>query len=139
MGINSTFEKAAAALLALSSFVGSSAAAASDCTTARPEVVLSQGVVRGFRDASCNSVYLGLPFAQTTGGANRWRAPQDLPASDKTFDALVYGPTCPQAISSALFTRQDEDCLNANIWAPAGAENLPVSSRETRRSALILT
>ncbi|KAH6684991.1 Alpha/Beta hydrolase protein [Plectosphaerella plurivora] len=122
MGFNE--RTSAAVLLALSSLVGSSSAA--DCTAAQPETTLSQGVVRGFRDTHCNSVYLGLPFAQTTGGANRWRAPQDLPASDSVFDALAYGPTCPQAISSALFTRQDEDCLNLNIWAPEGAENLPV-------------
>lgn len=131
MGINGTFDKAAAVLLlALSSLVGTSAA--SHCAGAQPEVALSQGVVRGFRDDHCNSVYLGLPFAQTTGGANRWRAPQDLPASDSTFDALAYGPTCPQAISSDLFTRQDEDCLNLNIWAPAGAKDLPVSGQTMR-------
>ena len=121
MGLNGTFERAAALLAAIGL-----AHASADCAAPSPEVTIPQGSVRGFRDAHCNSVYLGVPFAQTTGGANRWRAPQDLPASGSTFDAVAYGPTCPQAIASDLFTSQDEDCLNLNIWAPAGAENLPV-------------
>lgn len=36
-----------------------------------PHVALSQGVVEGFRDSSNNSVFLGIPFAATTGGQNR--------------------------------------------------------------------
>ncbi|KAH7035936.1 Alpha/Beta hydrolase protein [Microdochium trichocladiopsis] len=91
-------------------------------------VNLPQGPVRGFADDSGNSVFLGIPFAATTGGQNRWKAPQPVPkaAPGVTFDATSYGPTCPQAIRDPTFTRQDENCLNLNIWAPAGAKNLPV-------------
>lgn len=46
--------------------------------------------------------------------------------SDAPFDATSYGPTCPQAISGDLFSQQDEDCLNLNIWAPSSGTNLPV-------------
>ncbi|KAF5024496.1 hypothetical protein F66182_3436 [Fusarium sp. NRRL 66182] len=91
-----------------------------------PSAVIPQGTVQGFRDKHCNAVYLGIPFAASTGGQNRWRAPQDVPSSKSTFHAKSYGPTCPQAISNSYFTRQDEDCLNLNIWAPSDAKNLPV-------------
>lgn len=37
-----------------------------------PRVVLEQGAVQGFRDNSTNEVYLGIPYAATTGGENRW-------------------------------------------------------------------
>ena len=33
---------------------------------------LDQGTVRGFTDDYGNSVFLGIPFAQTTGGENRY-------------------------------------------------------------------
>ena len=41
------------------------------CTRSTPSVAISQGTVNGFRDASGNSVYLGIPFAAATGGENR--------------------------------------------------------------------
>jgi hypothetical protein len=36
-----------------------------------PRVTLEQGAVQGFRDNHTNSVYLGIPYAATTGGENR--------------------------------------------------------------------
>ncbi|RGP58881.1 hypothetical protein FSPOR_11720 [Fusarium sporotrichioides] len=92
-----------------------------------PPTAVPQGKIEGFRDAHCNAVYLGVPFAASTGGQNRWKAPQDLPKSDRPIKAKAYGPTCPQAISNDAFTRQDEDCLNLNIWAPKDGKNLPAS------------
>jgi hypothetical protein len=35
-------------------------------------VKLNAGSVKGFADASGNSVFLGIPFAETTGGQNRY-------------------------------------------------------------------
>lgn len=35
-------------------------------------VNLNEGCVKGFADASGNSVFLGIPFAETTGGQNRY-------------------------------------------------------------------
>ncbi|KAG9736258.1 acetylcholinesterase precursor, partial [Aureobasidium melanogenum] len=93
-------------------------------------VKLNQGTVQGFADASGNSVFLGIPFAETTGGQNRWKAP--IPKGKlkhgQVINATAYGPTCPQAISTTPYSRQDEDCLNLNVWAPANAtgQSLPV-------------
>jgi hypothetical protein len=41
-------------------------------STAGPNTIkLNGGSVKGFADASGNSVFLGIPFAETTGGQNR--------------------------------------------------------------------
>ncbi|KAH7419710.1 Alpha/Beta hydrolase protein [Cadophora sp. MPI-SDFR-AT-0126] len=90
-----------------------------------PTAFTAQGAVNGFTDANGNSVFLGIPYAATTAGGNRWRAPQD-PPSFALFNASSYGQTCAQAISSTPFSEQGEDCLNLNIWAPAEGDNLPV-------------
>ncbi|CZT18161.1 related to triacylglycerol lipase II precursor [Ramularia collo-cygni] len=111
-------------LLAFGAFVLQSAA-----TTLQPSVRLTQGVVSGKYDASNNSVFLGIPYAATTAGENRWKAPQPLSLSKySALNATAYGPTCPQAVTNAYYSRQDEDCLNLNIWTPARGENkkLPV-------------
>ncbi|KAF6805732.1 acetylcholinesterase precursor [Colletotrichum sojae] len=123
MGLVDVFTGASLAL-AVSLFPRAASGAA--CPRAVPSAVLPQGTVTGFRDASQNSVFLGIPFAATTGGENRWRAPQDVPKSDSVFEATSYGPTCPQAISGTAFSQQGEDCLNLNIWAPSTGENFPV-------------
>ncbi|EEY16666.1 para-nitrobenzyl esterase [Verticillium alfalfae VaMs.102] len=94
MGLVNVFTKAAS-LAAVSCFFPSTAAAAA---TSVPSAVIPQGTIRGFRDTHGNSVFLGVPFAATTGGKNRGN----------------------------LFSQQGEDCLNLNIWAPATGENLPV-------------
>lgn len=36
-----------------------------------PYVDIAQGGVRGFRDGHGNAVYLGVPYAASTGGENR--------------------------------------------------------------------
>ncbi|KAK8127033.1 carboxylesterase [Apiospora kogelbergensis] len=111
------------------------AAAASPCakppsSTRTPRAVLPQGTVQGFLDSHNNSVFLGIPFAQSTGGLNRWKRPQDLPLpqgnQSAVFNATSYGPTCPQAITGTSYSRQDEDCLNLNVWAPSAGTRLPV-------------
>ncbi|KAH8660723.1 carboxylesterase [Tricladium varicosporioides] len=91
-----------------------------------PTALTNQGQVSGFQDASGNSVFLGIPYAATTGGDNRWLAPQDPPSHLEIFNASSFGPTCPQAISGTSYTEQGEDCLSVNIWAPADGYNLPV-------------
>lgn len=36
-----------------------------------PPAAIGQGKIEGFRDEHCNGVYLGVPFAASTGGQNR--------------------------------------------------------------------
>jgi hypothetical protein len=44
----------------------------SRATVAAGTATLDQGTVKGFTDDYGNSVFLGIPFAQTTGGENRY-------------------------------------------------------------------
>ncbi|KAK7992468.1 hypothetical protein PG988_001262 [Apiospora saccharicola] len=118
-------------LAASLSFASASPCAKPPSSSGTPRVLLPQGTVDGFRDSHNNSVFLGIPFAQSTGGQNRWKRPQDLPLpqgnkSAAVFHATSYGPTCPQAITGTSYSRQDEDCLNLNVWAPSEGAKLPV-------------
>ena len=51
-------------------------------------VDLAQGTVRGFNDDSGNAVFLGVPFADTTGGKNRYVGNIRLRAATLTNGAL---------------------------------------------------
>ncbi|KAL2825100.1 Alpha/Beta hydrolase protein [Aspergillus pseudoustus] len=94
--------------------------------SANPSVTLGQGVVTGFVENKTN-VYLGIPFAETTAGENRWKAPKSLTSfSGGSLDATTYGPSCAQAMSGTAITPQSEDCLNLNIWTPTKGSDLPV-------------
>lgn len=67
----------------------------------------------------------GIPFAASTAGNNRWRAPQPPSPWNTTLQADEYGPVCPG--ESTSYT-QSEDCLHLNIWSAAKSadEALPV-------------
>lgn len=77
------------------------------------------------------SAWKGVPFAAPPVGALRWRPPQPVTPWKGTRSAERPGPACPQPERSdaggvgAPLT-QSEDCLTLNIYAPAGARNLPV-------------
>ncbi|KAL3459348.1 Alpha/Beta hydrolase protein [Aspergillus heterothallicus] len=91
-----------------------------------PSVTIDQGVVNGFAENNTN-VYLGIPFAESTAGENRWKAPKSLAAfPGGSIDATAYGPSCAQAMSGTTITAQSEDCLNLNIWTPRKGSGLPV-------------
>ncbi|KAF7184076.1 hypothetical protein CNMCM7691_004635 [Aspergillus felis] len=45
------------------------------------------------------TVWKGIPFAATTGGQNRWKAPQPASPWNGTLDARNWGPVCPSATS----------------------------------------
>lgn len=93
-----------------------------------PSVAIEQGVINGFVQNNTN-VFLGIPFAQSAAGENRWKAPKPIDAfHGGSFDAGTYGPSCAQVMSGATITAQSEDCLSLNIWTPLGdtKANLPV-------------
>ncbi|RAH84225.1 alpha/beta-hydrolase [Aspergillus japonicus CBS 114.51] len=93
---------------------------------ASPSVTTEQGVVYGFSQNDTN-VYLGIPFAQTTAGENRWKAPLAATSYEGgSFDASAFGPSCAQAMSGTTIVAQSEDCLNLNIWTPPSGTGLPV-------------
>jgi carboxylesterase type B len=69
-------------------------------------------------------------FAAPPTGLLRWQAPHPPTLNrSQTLSAADYGPICPQSGSggsAAPATYGDEDCLFLNVWAPPGAEDLPV-------------
>ncbi|KAG6360282.1 hypothetical protein INS49_011339 [Diaporthe citri] len=65
----------------------------------------------------------GIPFAQTTGGQNRFRPPVPLAVSASSaatpLDASAFGPVCPGTASRIPGMVDGEDCLNLNVYRPA--------------------
>ncbi|KAK1761331.1 Alpha/Beta hydrolase protein [Echria macrotheca] len=101
-------------------------------TSRRPTVTLRQGRYNGTVIAASTAfakaldAFRGIPYAQSTAAHNRFRPPQPLPPSDRVFDALEFGKTCPR--DGYLRADMSEDCLNLNVYRPAGttAKKLPV-------------
>lgn len=88
-----------------------------------------QGLLAGSTDAGL-SIFRGVPYAAPPVGANRWRAPQALPAWAGVRPAREFAPRCVQR-GFAVGAEQpltSEDCLYLNIWTPADspAAALPV-------------
>ena len=76
------------------------------------------GSVRGLRVGSVN-VFKGIPYGADTGGANRFRPPQDPAAWSGMREAFEYGPAAPQsdpASDRQQDGRESEDCLVLNVW-----------------------
>lgn len=81
--------------------------------------------------------FLGIPYAQDTGGENRFKPPQlYVPAAGSTIHATAGGPACPQTLGATdlplylgNITEISEDCLRLNIIRPNGTktgDKLPV-------------
>ncbi|PVI05016.1 alpha/beta-hydrolase [Periconia macrospinosa] len=78
-------------------------------------------------------VFLGIPYAQDTSGANRFKPPQSLVAEPgSTVDATKAGLPCPQQLGQwnapltlLNVTEFSENCLSLNIAKPRGQEAVP--------------
>src|SRR5689334_22113061 len=97
-----------------------------------PAVQTTSGSVRGAEAGGARS-FLGIPYAAPPFGPNRFQAPAPVEPWDGVRDGLQYGPTAPQP--HRQFTLVPEpvnpgaDCLNLNVFTPAGAgpgDGLPV-------------
>jgi para-nitrobenzyl esterase len=77
-----------------------------------------QGVLRrGLR------MWRGIPYAASTAGENRFRAPQPVDPWEGVRSAAVFGPVAPQdrgALGPGLSSlgSSSEDCLTLNVIAP---------------------
>jgi para-nitrobenzyl esterase len=78
------------------------------------------------------NTFTGIPFAAPPVGRLRWRPPEPVKPWSGTRQAREPGPPCWQPLvpEASIYSRghiePTEDCLYLNLWAPAGAENLPV-------------
>lgn len=71
--------------------------------------------------------HLGVRFAAPPTGARRWRPPEDVRDESPLG---TWAPDCPQpagfGADRSRAPGQAQDCLFLNIWAPEGAQGLPV-------------
>lgn len=95
------------------------------CTTG--EIYTKQGslcgTLTGASGGKAVNAYLGIPFAESTGGEYRWKAPAPKAAWDEALRATRLGPACPQ--NTTVMYPQSEDCLSINVWTPADGSTEP--------------
>ena len=92
-----------------------------------PVVETANGKIRGAVDRGVH-VFRGLRYANTTGGANRFLAPQPVPKWAGVRDALTWGESAPQLPVPehtdpfyawyAGIQQVGEDCLSLNLFTP---------------------
>ena len=116
----------------LSTLPSTPASATPHNDTSHP-VRTQSGLVTGTASALPGvTVYKGIPYAASTAGENRWRAPQAPPSWQGIRKADTWGAACPQPVTGITADKVpplSEDCLNLNIWTGAGSST---SSRDLR-------
>ena len=84
-------------------------------------VQTDRGTVCGIVVNGINS-WQGIPFAAPPIENLRWAPPQPAAAWSGTLQATAFASSCTQTGPPM----GNEDCLYLNVWAPPGAQNLPV-------------
>ena len=90
-------------------------------------VSTASGPVQG-TDQGTSCTFLGIPFAATTAGNNRWRPPQPVaPWGPNPLPAVTPPSNCA-SLSAAGTPQGSEDCLKLNVWVrdPTPGANAPV-------------
>jgi para-nitrobenzyl esterase len=94
-----------------------------------PVVKTNCGKVRGYVRKGIYT-FKGIPYADTTAGANRFMAPQKPKPWTGIRSSMQFGEVCPQPArfgrrndeEAWLFSWNDgvsgEDCLRVNLWTP---------------------
>lgn len=112
-------------LTTLAGCIGGAATAAIATTGARLSSAYADIDVQGIARNDIE-IFLGIPYAQDTGGKNRFKPPIPYVYDpSKPIDATKPGPACPQPLG-VLFppiglgniTEISENCLNLNIARP---------------------
>ena len=129
---------ACAAALALATPTGltvASAAAGTPGSAAARQAPLvvrtTDGKIRGLYRGTARE-FLGVPYAASTVGAQRWRPPRPHAPWHGIMATAKPGPTCAQTGSlgtGVLTTSTAENCLNLNVYTPRqerGHPGLPV-------------
>ncbi|MFF7334705.1 carboxylesterase family protein [Streptomyces sp. NPDC008150] len=87
------------------------------------------GLVRGLpgRDRSV-TVFRGIPYAAPPVGELRWRPPRPPVPWAGVYEAVRFGPMCPQVPGSGRDGNDlpmSEDCLRLNVWTAASTSDEP--------------
>ena len=105
-------------------------------------VTIRTGKIRGLKIGGLQ-IFKGIPYGAPTGGANRFMPPKPPEPWSGVRDAFEFGHYAPQSnrprgekqrqffkiLGAAKTGDASEDCLYLNVWAPAGAKDLPVDYR----------
>ena len=79
-------------------------------------VTTATGDVQG-RDQGLSCAFLGVPYAASTAGTNRWKPPQPRASwAPAVVTAITASPQCAQVQQPAGISIGVEDCLFMNIW-----------------------
>lgn len=84
--------------------------------------------------------FLGIPYAQSISGKNRFAPPQQVKPWKDTLEVKRYADSSPQQVSDPTsgspvtpafnppsYVKPGDDCLALNVWTPKGADgSLPV-------------
>lgn len=89
------------------------------------------GQVIGYASAESAVAWRGIPFAATTAGKSRWKAPQPVEGWEGVLEATTSAPHCLQegGTAGAADTTEyvgDEDCLYLDVYAPANHKGKPL-------------
>jgi len=70
----------------------------------KPETVkqITRGEVVGFVAENGAHIWRGIPYAASTAGANRWRAPQPVSPWKGRRTAVKFAPRCAQVTNRRL-------------------------------------
>jgi para-nitrobenzyl esterase len=112
-----------------------SAVDGADISTPATEIVeTAEGKIRGYISGQIHT-FKGIPYARTTAGANRFRAPQRPEPWTGIYPALAWGAVCPQGPNPQANAPEfkwlleydtgfpGENCLCLNVWSPALRDN----------------
>ncbi len=95
------------------------------------KVKTNKGIIEGFNDGRLRK-WFGIPFAKPPVGALRFKRAAECDPWEGVKDCKTMGPS-PLQFGVGMMekitkssTAKSEDCLYANVWAPADAENCPV-------------
>jgi para-nitrobenzyl esterase len=101
-------------------------------TAADVSVRIDSGEVVGTSDGAV-AAFKGIPFAAPPTGPLRWKPPAPPAPWTAPLAAKAYGPACPQSVNAdgrpnggGYAGPISEDCLDLNVWAPAGARKAAV-------------
>jgi para-nitrobenzyl esterase len=87
-----------------------------------PQVKIETGMVEGKMQGTVHT-FLGIPYAASTAGEQRWKPPAPAPSWSGTRKATEFGPHCMQGAIYGDMVFHDagpsEDCLSLNVWTPA--------------------
>lgn len=91
------------------------------------EVRTTAGVVRGVAVGDDLRAWRGIPYAASTAGEGRFRAPRPPEPWIGVREASTFGPVPPQQrnlvnlVGAGRRTPMGEDCLSVNVVAPAAS------------------